>query len=140
MKRLGAQTLGLELIGVTLEWFVCRSQFLPPFPAGDERMSSAHISQSFNKVSSVHGRRIAKQEKKSRPRENIFSLTRKTALLPRATRPLGPSEVCMSMGVRVEACSRMKRQLDDEYEEAGILHVHHVWFRGSNASNSGYQT
>ena len=46
----------------------------------------------------------------------------------------------MSMGVRVEACSRMKRQLDDEYEEAGILHVRHVWFRGSNASNSGYQT
>ena len=140
MKRLGAQTLGLELIGVTLEWFVCWPQILPPSSAGNERMSSAHISQSFNKVSSVHGRRIAKQEKKSRPRENIFSLTRKTALLPRATRPLGPSEVCMSMGVRVEACSRMKRQLDDEYEEAGILHVHHVWFRGSNASNSGYQT
>lgn len=46
----------------------------------------------------------------------------------------------MSMGDRVKACSRMKRQLDDEYEEAGIFHVHHVWSRGSNASNSGYQT
>lgn len=76
MKRLGAQTLGLELIGVTLEWFVCLPQILPPSSAGDERMSSAHISQSFNKVSPVHGRRIAKQEKKKLGREKTFSRLR----------------------------------------------------------------
>jgi len=55
MKRLGAQTLGLELIGVTLEWFVWWPQILPPSAAGDERLPSAHNSQSFNKISSVHG-------------------------------------------------------------------------------------